>query len=256
MVQYSTMRDVIPRILLGIIILVFVGPLFVFIVWINTYKGAEELPKSLLEAGGTDAVAIRESKDIIFLEPQTPDFHTTGIIFYPGGRIDPKAYIPLLLTLAEAKYPCIIVKMPFRLAIFDRDKANNVITSFDESMQWVMAGHSLGGTMAAEYSAENPEQVEALILIGSYPGKAVDLSGEDLPVLVVAGERDGLADLEDVEARRVQLPEDHRFELISGANHSRFGYYGPQKGDHEAALSREEQQRLTASAILGFLRDL
>ncbi len=250
------MKDVLPRVLLGIIIIVFIGPLFYFIVWINTYKRAGEFPKSLVESGGTEKVAIRESKDIIFLEPQTPDFHTTGIIFYPGGRVDPKAYVPLLLTLAEAKYPCIIAKMPFRLAIFDRDKANDVIKSFEESMQWVMAGHSLGGTMAAEYAAGNPEQVEGLLLIGSYPGKAVDLSDEELPVLVVAGERDGLADLEDVEARRAQLPEDHRFELIHGANHSQFGYYGPQEGDHEAEISREEQQRITASSILAFLRDL
>jgi hypothetical protein len=43
---------------------------------------------------------------------------------------------------------------------------------------------------------------------------------------------------------------------IAGANHAQFGYYGMQLGDSSATISREEQQRQTAVAILTFLEQL
>ena len=47
-----------------------------------------------------------------------------------------------------------------------------------------------------------------------------------------------------------RLPEGTSLKVIDGGNHAQFGHYGPQKGDGIATISREEQQRLTAAAIL------
>jgi len=44
--------------------------------------------------------------------------------------------------------------------------------------------------------------------------------------------------------------------VIEGGNHAQFGYYGPQKGDGVATVSRDEQQRLTVSAILELVNEI
>ena len=40
---------------------------------------------------------------------------------------------------------------------------------------------------------------------------------------------------------------------IDGGNHAQFGHYGKQKGDPDATISREEQQRIAVDAIEDFL---
>jgi len=39
--------------------------------------------------------------------------------------------------------------MPLNLAVFDPDKASEVITTFPKVINWVVGGHALGGSMAA-----------------------------------------------------------------------------------------------------------
>jgi hypothetical protein len=39
------------------------------------------------------------------------------------------------------------------------------------------------------------------------------------------------------------LPEDMVEEVIEGANHANYAYYGAQEGDGEAGITREEQQK-------------
>ena len=40
---------------------------------------------------------------------------------------------------------------------------------------------------------------------------------------------------------------------IEGGNHAQFGHYGKQKGDPDATISREQQQKITTDAIDQFL---
>jgi hypothetical protein len=40
---------------------------------------------------------------------------------------------------------------------------------------------------------------------------------------------------------------------IQGGNHAQFGNYGKQRGDPDAQISAEEQQRIAAQAIFAFI---
>ena len=74
-----------------------------------------------------------------------------GLIFYPGGKVSPEAYAPLLDALAERGVLCVLVKMLFNLAVFSPRGAEGIQEQFLEIERWYMAGHSLGGTMASSY---------------------------------------------------------------------------------------------------------
>lgn len=49
-----------------------------------------------------------------------PKDATRGFIFYPGGKVEHTAYLPLASLLAEQGILCVIAEMPFRLAVLDR----------------------------------------------------------------------------------------------------------------------------------------
>ena len=50
-----------------------------------------------------------------------------GVIIYPGGKVEYTSYIPLANQIAAQGYACFIVKMPFNLAVFGINKADDVI---------------------------------------------------------------------------------------------------------------------------------
>ena len=49
-----------------------------------------------------------------------------GLIFYPGGKVEHTAYTPLMEALASEGILCVLVEMPFRLAVLDvnNEKSN------------------------------------------------------------------------------------------------------------------------------------
>ena len=49
--------------------------------------------------------------------------------------------------------------MPFNLAVFDIDAGDRVRAAHPEIDTWVVAGHSLGGSMAAQHVANRPGHV-------------------------------------------------------------------------------------------------
>ena len=74
-----------------------------------------------------------------------------GFIFYPGARVQPRAYAPLAYDIAKSGYKVVIVPMPLNLAVFGVNRAESVMNRYDEITDWVIGGHSLGGAMAARY---------------------------------------------------------------------------------------------------------
>ena len=50
------------------------------------------------------------------------------------------------------------------------------------------------------------------------------------------------------------LPEGHTTKVIEGGNHANYGYYGKQKGDGEATITREQQIDLTISYVKDFIK--
>ncbi|MFQ3565372.1 MAG: alpha/beta hydrolase [Aggregatilineales bacterium] len=180
-----------------------------------------------------------------------------GFIFYPGGLVEPRSYAPFAAAIAAEGFPVFLVPMPLNLAVFDFERAGQVIAAHPEIELWAIGGHSLGGAMAARYAFNHPEVIRGLALWAAYPEEGADLSmRNDLQVVSIFASEDGLATLDKIEESRALLPPMTEFVLIDGGNHAGFGWYGEQDGDGVAAISREEQQAITVEATIAMLERL
>jgi hypothetical protein len=175
---------------------------------------------------------------------------TSGLIIYPGGRVDPAAYAPLAKAAAAEGYLTVIVPMPLNLAVLSSEKALQVIDAYPEISTWVIAGHSLGGAMAANLVGRYPDLFDGLALWAAYPGQSDDLSNQDLLVTSIYGTSDGVASVEEIRGSSPLLPANTQWAAISGGNHSQFGWYGLQAGDNPPQISREDQQEQILKATL------
>lgn len=180
-----------------------------------------------------------------------PEGATRGLIFYPGGKVEHTAYIPLMQACAEAGILCVLVEMPFHLAVLDINAADGIQEAYPEIEDWYIGGHSLGGSMAAAYLADHAEDYEGLILLGSY--STADLSDTDLAVLSVFGSEDTVMNREKYEANKANLPGDFSEYVIDGGCHAYFGMYGAQEGDGTPSITHEEQILLTVERIMGIM---
>ena len=182
-----------------------------------------------------------------------------GVVFYPGAKVSPQAYIPLFDRIVQEGYSVFIVKMPLDLAVMDVDRALQVIESVGDADgaaarsridTWHIVGHSLGGAMAAQLVDREPDTFASLTLLAAYPAGGVDLRDQKIAVLSAYGTRDGVADPQEIRAAAAQYPEDARFLAIAGGNHAQFGVYGPQEDDKPATIRGEEQRRITQNAMM------
>ncbi len=176
-----------------------------------------------------------------------PEGATKGFIFYPGGKVEYTAYIPLMQACAEQGILCVLVDMPFNLAVLDINAADGIQKEYPEIEDWYIGGHSLGGSMAASYLEKNAEDYEGLILLGSY--STADLSGTDLAVLSVFCSEDKVMNREKYDENKSNLPTNFTEIIIYGGCHAYFGMYGAQDGDGTPTITNEEQIDQTAIAI-------
>lgn len=230
-----------------VLILAFVFLAGIFLYWASGYSRADATAIAAL--AGNTKVTVNVSKDRIDYEP-VDDEKQIGFIFYPGGKVAPEAYAPLMLQIAEAGYRVVEPKMPLNLAVFKSDAAKEIMQE-DSKRVWVLGGHSLGGSMAAYYAFKNPTGIAGLIFLGSYPAKSNDFSQIQLPVLSVYGTAD--MGIDAISSYKSLLPSDTSYLEIVGGNHAQFGNYGLQKGDGQASISAESQQSQALVAILTFL---
>jgi hypothetical protein len=223
-----------------------------FVIWANT--GPSPMPEALAALESDSRVQVQTEPWLVFRSAgQEP---TTGLILYPGGRVDPRAYAPTARAIAEDGYLVAIVPMPLNLAVFAPGRAAEVMDAFPQVEHWALGGHSLGGSMAANFAYRNPNSARGLALWASYPASSDDLSAGDLAVTSIYGTLDGLATVDKIDASRPLLPPDTQWAAIDGGNHAQFGWYGPQGGDNPATISREEQQAQIAAATLDLLAQL
>ena len=180
-----------------------------------------------------------------------PEEARAGFVFYPGGKVEHSAYAPLMQACAKRGIMCVLIEMPFNLAVMDIDAADGIQESFPEIENWYIGGHSLGGSMAASYLADNAQAYSGLILLGSY--STADLSGENIRALSIYGSEDGVLNREKYEENLDNMPKDFSELIIEGGNHSGFAMYGEQEGDGEASIGNEEQISLCAQAIAEFI---
>ena len=177
-----------------------------------------------------------------------PDGATKGFMFYPGGKVEYTAYIPLMQACAEQGILCVLLKMPFNLAVFDVNAADDIQEHYPKIEDWYIGGHSLGGSMAASYLADNIEDYEGLILLGSY--STADLSDTGLDVLLVFGSEDEVMNHEKYDENKSNLPDNFTEIVIDGGCHAYFGIYGAQDGDGMPTITNEEQIYLTVEHIV------
>lgn len=221
-----------------------------FVAWASTGPGP--MPEALAALESDDLVRVETDPWLVF-QPASGEA-ATGLILYPGGRVDPRAYAPAARAIAEEGYLVTIVPMPLDLAFFAPDRAAEVMAAFPEVERWAVGGHSLGGAMSARFAARNPGAVDGLVLWASYPAGGDDVA--DLTVTSIYGTRDGVATQEEIEASGALLPSDTEWVAIEGGNHAQFGWYGPQGGDNVATVSMEEQQAQIVAATLALLGQL
>ncbi|MBQ2240652.1 MAG: alpha/beta hydrolase [Clostridia bacterium] len=189
--------------------------------------------------------ANESSSGFIVFEPIDPD---AGFIFYPGGKVEYTAYIPLMSALAEKGVLCILIPMPFNLAVLDMNAAKGMTDKYPEIDNWYIGGHSLGGSMAASFVADNSDNFDGLILLGSYSTAEVTL-----PVLSVYGSEDQVLNREKYDKYKSNINSSLTETVIDGGCHAYFGMYGAQDGDGTPSVSNEEQIHLTVEEIIKFI---
>ncbi len=223
-----------------IIVAVVYGSVF----YLNHYYHATQKAQDAMR--GTSAVMVeKEEKYYKF----SPDEETDcGIIFYPGGKVEETAYAPLMEQLAEAGYEVYLMRMPFRLAVFDMDAADQVAGKEKTVKRWYLMGHSLGGAMAASYAAKHADEFCGLALLGAY--STADLTDSRLSVLSIYGSEDGVLNRRKYEKYKKNLPENYTEYVIEGGNHAGYGNYGEQKGDGCAAISDKEQKQQVVDQVI------
>lgn len=230
-------------------VLVFLAVFFVY--WGATTYDAQDEALSYMTSN--ESVEVISDRWITFSSVENTE--NKGMIFYPGGKVDPRAYTPLCYEIAERGYFVVILPMPLHLPVLAPMKASKVIESNENINSWAIGGHSLGGSMAAKF-ASNSDSVDALFMLAAYPPENIDLSDEKIEVISIYGTNDKVLNMEKLESRKDLLPTDTDWVVLEGGNHSQFGYYGIQDGDGKATMSRFEQQKRTLNALLDFMRNL
>lgn len=213
-----------------------------FLLWSSVYYTADISAESAMLSD--DIVKVEKIETGWLFDGPSDE---TALIFFPGAKVDEKAYSPMLRKIAEEDMDVYLVKMPLHLAFFGINKAGEIIDNSDYE-QYYMAGHSLGGAMAADYAAEHESDIDGIILFGAYPTKVTNLD-----TLLIYGSEDGVLNRKRVENASSLVSGRLRELVIDGGNHAQFGNYGEQSGDGKAGISVQDQQAQAVEAVRKFI---
>ncbi|MCR4605592.1 MAG: alpha/beta hydrolase [Eubacterium sp.] len=222
---------------LGIFLFFWFGGGFVYF---SIYTHATDNALKFMESDST--VKVSENDTGYFFDGPGNE---SAFIFYPGAKVDEKAYAELMHGLASDGVDCFLISMPFHMAFMGSGKANDVIEKGGYKKYYV-GGHSLGGAILGQYLEKNTEKVNGVAFIAAYSTAPVS---DRLSVVQIKGSNDGVINWNDVNKYDSNLPKNATKLTIEGGNHSQFGDYGLQRGDNEATILRDEQLRQTKDAI-------
>ena len=226
------------RLKIALIIIITVVAILVggFFIYVSDFYRADDVAIEIMQSDSE--ISIQDN--YMVLSPAAPS--DTALIFYPGAKVEYIAYLPIMEKIKEScGITCILVKMPFNMAIFNSNAADNIIDKYPKIKNWYIGGHSMGGAMASSYAANHKDKIKGLILMGAY------IYGDypDQNTLTVYGT------FNTSVAEKINYTEN--IIVIEGGNHAQFGNYGKQKGDPDATISSEEQQKITVEVISDFL---
>jgi pimeloyl-ACP methyl ester carboxylesterase len=230
----------------------------IFVLWsLIAYRASAE---AVVAARPDSVVGVRHDSGVWYFTPtRGTTAERAGLVFFPGGLVDPVAYAPIARAAAAAGFPAVIVEMPRRGAFGGAEspelwsRLRTVLQQPSAPARWVVAGHSRGAVVASQVASAPLPGFAGLVLIGTTHPRDVDLSGLTVPVTKVAGTRDGLANRSAVEGNRGKLPASTRWVWIEGGNHSQFGWYGFQPGDRRATIDAPTQRAMMIRAVVDAL---
>ena len=243
-------RSRILRALLGVAAAVLVVAIAGFLWWAQPQP---LLPEAAAALASTPMATYAEVDGNLTYTPvgATP---ATGLVLYPGAKVPSAAYAPQARAIAERGYLVVVVGVPFNLAVFDIDAAGGVIAAHPEIATWAVGGHSLGGSMAAQFIDSHPGTVDGLVLWASY--SAADLSGDELAVLSAYGTLDQGKASYTSPTNVAKLGTNLTFKVVDGGNHEQMGWYTGQPNDPPATIPRADQQAQVVEATLALLTGL
>jgi hypothetical protein len=231
------------RIVLVAVLLVIVLAVVAFLVWANMVMQGDR--DAAIDVWTSNDVEVTSTDHSVVIAP-TGVASGTGLVFIPGAKVDPYAYMYKLSGIVERTGATIVITEPtLNLAFFDQRPLSTFTADAPGVDEWFVGGHSLGGVRACML-ADDPA-VTGLVLFGSYC--ANDLVDSGLEVLSISGSRDGLSTPEKIADARDLLPADAEFAEIDGLNHAGFGDYGVQRGDNTATLDREAARTEITDAL-------
>jgi pimeloyl-ACP methyl ester carboxylesterase len=219
----------------------------VFFVWAHIVMQGTR--SAALQVWRDDRVAVRDAGDSVVMTP-TGTADGKGIVFIPGAKVDPYAYMATFRQVVASGTTVVITKPTLNLAFFDTRPLSTFESQAPDVTTWAVGGHSLGGVRACQLAKD----ADGLLLLGSYC--ANDISRSYIQVLSVSGSRDGLSTPAKVEAARHLLPTTATMTEIEGGNHADFGAYGDQPGDRTATITRAEARSQIATAVEHWVSDL
>jgi dienelactone hydrolase len=237
--------------ILTAVLVVTIVVLLGFVVWAETPPAPMQEALNALKSDSV--VNVTNDKWLVF-EPATD--YSVGFIIYPGGRIDYRSYAPIAHSIAAEGYLTTVASMPLNLAVFGVNSANEIIAAYPNVSSWAIGGHSLGGTMAAQFVYDNPNKVEGLVLWAAYPASGTNLTKSGVLAVTIHGTNDGLVSENQMEESLKLLPVGTDRVELNGGNHAQFGWYGDQPGDKPATITREQQQNLTLNSTTQLLKNL
>ncbi len=194
-----------------------------------------------------DSVRVTQG-DLLVFEPADRAARE-GLVFYPGGKVDPAAYAPILRQLARGGVLVVVTPMPLKTAFLGVNRADAAMAAFPQIQNWYLGGHSLGGVAASLYAEHSADKLAGLVFWASYP--VADLSGIELPVLSIYARGDIQTTQEEIDNSRELLPAATRNIAIEG-NHWQFGHFSSDLHQAPPAVSREQQQAAIIAATLDF----
>lgn len=228
-------RTALATVLIGAVIMAVTGLCYMSVY----YHADEKAGQALL---GDDKVSVSEvDGGFMFDGPG----ESKAIVFYPGAKVECEAYAPMMLKLAQNGFDCFLADMPLNFAIFGASTADKYIESYDYET-WIVAGHSMGGIVAAGYAQSHLDTIDGVVLLASYSTTKLD---DGLKVYSIYGSNDKCLEHDVYADNKANLPENSQELVIEGGNHSQFGNYGEQKGDGTAEIMADDQQKITVDAI-------
>ena len=178
-----------------------------------------------------------------------------ALIFYGGAKVEEKSYAPMLNKIAHQGYDVFLTKMPLRFPLFAIDKANSIYkanNTYNTYQDVYLMGHSLGGVCAAMALEKTSLNYKGIVFLASYPSKPLD---SKYKALSIYGSEDKVLNLNEYNDNLSNFPTDYSQKIIEGGNHAYYGYYGEQKGDGKASITREQQIDITVNYVIDFLEN-